>query len=168
MAVPPTKHIIEFNKAVLEVSLGTGRAVAGAVTDGAGKAWKTLRDSGATVAGQARAAASTTADDATKGAKQVAGQARAAVSTTADDATKGAKQVAGQARAQGKIASRQLGDVVDRTAQKATAAVDPRPGSGTSYEDWTRSELYERAKELDIDGRSSMSKKQLIAALRSS
>ena len=63
MAVTPTKRIIEFNKAVLEVSLGTGRAVAGAVTDGAGKAWKTMRDSGATVAGQARAAVDRTAKD---------------------------------------------------------------------------------------------------------
>ena len=36
------------------------------------------------------------------------------------------------------------------------------------YENWTKEELYERAQELDIDGRSGMSKTQLIKALRRS
>jgi len=145
MTVPATKRILEFNKAVIDVSLGTSRAVAGAVTEGAGRAWKSVRDSGATVAGQARVA----------------------VDRTAGEATTGAKQVAGQARAQGKIASEQVGDIVDRTARKATSAVDPRPSSGTPYEEWSRTQLYERAKEVGLEGRSSMSKQQLITALRS-
>ena len=36
-----------------------------------------------------------------------------------------------------------------------------------AYANWSKDELYERAQELDIDGRSGMTKKQLIAALRS-
>ncbi len=39
-------------------------------------------------------------------------------------------------------------------------------GKTPSYDEWTRDELYQRARELDIDGRSSMSKDQLITALR--
>jgi hypothetical protein len=39
-------------------------------------------------------------------------------------------------------------------------------GSQPPYEDWTKEELYERAKELDIEGRSEMSKDELIGALR--
>ena len=39
-------------------------------------------------------------------------------------------------------------------------------GKAPSYEQWTRDELYERARELEIDGRSSMSKDELITALR--
>jgi hypothetical protein len=39
-------------------------------------------------------------------------------------------------------------------------------GKAPPYEDWTRDELYERARELDIDGRSSMTKADLITALR--
>jgi hypothetical protein len=39
-------------------------------------------------------------------------------------------------------------------------------GSQPPYEDWTKEELYERAKELDIAGRSEMSKDELIGALR--
>ena len=34
------------------------------------------------------------------------------------------------------------------------------------YEDRTKAELLERAQELDIEGRSQMNKRQLIAALR--
>lgn len=35
-----------------------------------------------------------------------------------------------------------------------------------SYEDWTKEQLLERAKELDLEGRSDMDKPELIAALR--
>jgi hypothetical protein len=34
------------------------------------------------------------------------------------------------------------------------------------YEDWTRDELYDRAKELGVEGRSAMTKSQLINAIR--
>jgi len=39
-------------------------------------------------------------------------------------------------------------------------------GKADPYEEWTKDELYERAKELDIDGRSDMTKDELIDALR--
>lgn len=39
-------------------------------------------------------------------------------------------------------------------------------GKQPPYEDWTRDDLYERAQELDIDGRSDMDKSELIKALR--
>ncbi|WP_208351387.1 DUF7218 family protein [Pseudaestuariivita rosea] len=40
-------------------------------------------------------------------------------------------------------------------------------GKAQPYEEWTKDELYERAQELDIDGRSDMTKNELISALRS-
>lgn len=40
-------------------------------------------------------------------------------------------------------------------------------GSSAPYEEWTKDDLYERAKEVGIDGRSDMSKDELISALRS-
>ena len=49
---------------------------------------------------------------------------------------------------------------IDRT----TAA--KRGGESPSYDDWTKDELYERAQELDIEGRSDLSKDELIDALR--
>lgn len=41
-----------------------------------------------------------------------------------------------------------------------------RGGKAPPYEEWTKDQLYNRAQELDIDGRSSMSKGELITALR--
>lgn len=41
-----------------------------------------------------------------------------------------------------------------------------RGGSSKSYDEWTKEELYDRAKEIGIEGRSDMSKEELIDALR--
>ena len=41
-----------------------------------------------------------------------------------------------------------------------------RGGQSPAYEEWTKDELYERAKELGIEGRSDLDKSQLIDALR--
>ena len=40
-------------------------------------------------------------------------------------------------------------------------------GKQPPYEEWTKDELYSRAQELEIDGRSDMTKDELIEALRS-
>ncbi|WP_112320534.1 DUF7218 family protein [Oceanibium sediminis] len=52
----------------------------------------------------------------------------------------------------------------------AQASEDQSPakkgGQAAPYEEWTRDALYERAQELDIEGRSDMTKDELIAALR--
>lgn len=39
-------------------------------------------------------------------------------------------------------------------------------GKAPPYEDWTKDDLMERARELDIEGRSDMTKDELIDALR--
>lgn len=39
-------------------------------------------------------------------------------------------------------------------------------GKSQPYEEWSKDDLYERAKEIGIDGRSEMSKSELISALR--
>ena len=52
----------------------------------------------------------------------------------------------------------------------AQASDDQNPsrkgGKAAPYEEWTVEELQERARELEISGRSSMNKDELIAALR--
>lgn len=40
-------------------------------------------------------------------------------------------------------------------------------GKQPPYEEWTKDDLYARAQEIGIDGRSNMSKDELISALRS-
>lgn len=53
-----------------------------------------------------------------------------------------------------------------RIANTPRSAAGQRGGSSPAYEDWSRDELYEKAKAVGIEGRSDMSKKQLIDALR--
>ena len=49
---------------------------------------------------------------------------------------------------------------------EGASEIGRRGGKAGDYEDWTVDELHERAAELDIEGRSSMSKDELIDALR--
>ena len=39
-------------------------------------------------------------------------------------------------------------------------------GAAGSYEDWSKADLYDKAKEIGIEGRSNMDKGELIDALR--
>lgn len=41
-----------------------------------------------------------------------------------------------------------------------------RGGQSPPYEEWTKDDLYDRAAELDVEGRSDMTKDELINALR--
>ncbi|WAP69527.1 DUF7218 family protein [Jiella pelagia] len=51
---------------------------------------------------------------------------------------------------------------------KANPDMQPSQAGGKSppYEEWTKEDLYNRAKEIPIEGRSDMSKDELIKALR--
>lgn len=52
-----------------------------------------------------------------------------------------------------------------RIANTPPDEMDERGGSG-SYEEWTKEELLEKAKDVGIEGRSDMTKEELIGALR--
>jgi hypothetical protein len=52
---------------------------------------------------------------------------------------------------------------IANTGRKTAAR---RGGKAHSYDDWSKDDLYQRAKELDIARRSGMSKGELIQALR--
>ena len=53
------------------------------------------------------------------------------------------------------------------SAAQGRAAVGRRGGAAPAYEEWTVDDLRQRARELDVAGRSSMTKDELIEALRS-
>lgn len=54
-----------------------------------------------------------------------------------------------------------------RIANTDRTTAGRRGGSAPPYEEWTKDELLERARELDVEGRSTMDKSELISALRS-
>ena len=57
--------------------------------------------------------------------------------------------------------------IANAAADESREEVGRRGGEQPPYEDWTKDELYERAQELDVEGRSEMDKDELIEALRS-
>lgn len=67
-------------------------------------------------------------------------------------------------------ALRRQGESKEKAARIANAgsrsSTGKKGGKSSSYEDRSKEELYQRAKEVGIEGRSDMSKDQLIKALR--
>ena len=64
---------------------------------------------------------------------------------------------------------RQKGESKQKAARIANASrsgAGKRGGKSGSYEDWSKQDLQERAKEIGIGGRSKMNKGELIDALR--
>jgi porphobilinogen deaminase len=131
------------------------------VVDSTGTAAETsgriLADTGRQVLGDARQARSTIVNRVTSAADGL-GRTLRVVTDRADSA-------------QDRIADA-AEDASDKVVKAADTGIAETAKTGSrrpagAYANWTREELYERAQELDIDGRSSMSKKQLITALRS-
>ena len=56
--------------------------------------------------------------------------------------------------------------IANAAADTSRSEVGRKGGSSPAYEDWTKDDLLERARELDVRGRSSMTKSELIDALR--
>jgi hypothetical protein len=53
-----------------------------------------------------------------------------------------------------------------RIANTGRKKAGRRGGKSQDYEDWSKEELYDKAKDVGIEGRSQMNKKELIHSLR--
>ncbi len=153
------------------VSLTTIDAVRGLVT----VAWTGVSD----VAIAAVDAADESASDLRSTGRRVAGDLKQATSTIRNRAGKAIDDVERNLSAVGRKAGTatarvkdEASDAFDEVVKADDTAVSEVAGAGAStpsgsYENWTKEELYDRAQQLDIDGRSGMNKTQLIRALRS-
>ena len=56
--------------------------------------------------------------------------------------------------------------ISNAAANTSRSAVGRKGGRSGDYEDWTKDALLKRAREIGIEGRSSMTKEQLVKALR--
>ena len=56
--------------------------------------------------------------------------------------------------------------IANAAARDSRAEVGERGGRSPAYEEWTVAELRDRAAELDVEGRSRMTKDALVQALR--
>ncbi|HET7070899.1 MAG TPA: Rho termination factor [Nocardioides sp.] len=56
--------------------------------------------------------------------------------------------------------------IANAGANSSRSSVGRKGGKAPSYDEWTKHDLMERARDIGIDGRSSMSKGELIKALR--
>ena len=62
---------------------------------------------------------------------------------------------------------REDGASKEKAARIANAkGASKKGGKADPYEEWTKDDLYDRAKEIGIEGRSDMTKAELIRALR--
>jgi hypothetical protein len=131
------------------------RTVAGATYDQTAAAVSAFADSTKAVLTTARHARAT-----------VIGQARAATDDIVTTIRTGVATVAGQARAQGRTVAQRVETEATSLVDSAIDAVEDTPGTGTPYEQWTKAELVERARELGVPSPTTLNKAGLIKALR--
>jgi general stress protein YciG len=56
--------------------------------------------------------------------------------------------------------------IANAAANRGRSSVGRKGGKSPSYDEWTKQDLLQRAREIGIKGRSSMSKGELVKALR--
>ncbi len=105
------------------------------------------------------------ADTAGNAARTVSGQARSAGDRSIRTARSGANEVVGQARAQAERAAKVADDETSQALADAAEAAAPEPATRREMQAMSKADLYEYAQRLDLDGRSTMSKDELIDAI---
>ena len=56
--------------------------------------------------------------------------------------------------------------IANAAASRGRSSVGRKGGKSPSYDDWSKQDLLQRARQIGIKGRSSMTKGQLVQALR--
>lgn len=114
-----------------------------------------------TTTGQARTESERAKKSVEDGVTQTRDQARAATEKISSTVKSGVNQSTGQAKTQARKVTESVTDEVEGALDDAKVATDP-----DRYADMTKAELYDLATERDIEGRSGMSKAELVGALQ--
>ena len=56
--------------------------------------------------------------------------------------------------------------ISNASADSSRSRTGRKGGRAGSYEDWSKEDLYDKAKDVGIEGRSKMNKEELVSALR--
>lgn len=56
--------------------------------------------------------------------------------------------------------------IANSSANRGRSSTGRKGGSSKKYEEWSKDDLYDKAKDVGIEGRSNMSKDELVNALR--
>lgn len=134
-----------------------------ALTRAAGRRTAAVASSTADAIGERLSTIGSTVATATR---TTVGQARSAAERTYKTVCANTAEAFGQARAQtGKVVDTVETETAD-LLDDATDAVAPETVNPASLEDLSKSELYDRAQAAGIEGRSTMTKDELVRALR--
>ena len=152
-----TMTTVDAVRGVANVAWTGVSEIAEATVDAAEDSANTLRTTGRRAAGDVKQATSTIRNRAGKAADEVERN----FSVVGDKAERAGRRVERK--------TEKAADSVVKATDTAAAKTASRGASTPTgaYENWTKEELYERAQELDVNGRSGMSKNQLVKALRS-
>ncbi len=162
---------------LLTVGRTSSKTVVGQARAAGDQVLKTAFTGTRQVTGQARAQGRRVADVAGTEAAQVSSKVRrqandvaVAVEDTANETVKAAER---SARRSAAAAERNADNAATKSSKSSkssksagAASTSTTSGSGRGYESWSKGDLLARAQELDIPGRTSMSKRQLVTALR--
>lgn len=157
--------VFRIQRSVAERIVDQSRHALCVVGDAVSSTVSVGRNATRTVTGTARHAGEQSADVASTGLRRIVGQARAQSERTADAARDSGGTMADELRDLADETVSAATDVADEIGATAASAVQ---GTPMSYEHWTKQDLYELAQDRGIEGRSSMNKDELIAAIERS
>ena len=161
------KKVVAYNRVVAERVFEQARKNNEYVVDAFRPVVKVADTGVRTVVGTTKWAVGQTTDTASTGVRSVVDQARTQAEQTADTATTGVRSVVGQARAQaGRTVStfnERTSELINDTTKNVTKAA--KSTERKALASMKKGELLKIAQDLDIDGRTKMTKAQLIAAI---
>lgn len=157
--------VFRAQRASARLAFATAEGAGRAIADSACTITSTVGTGVRRVTGQTTGQTRRIVDSVDTGVKTVVDTAEAAASRSASTIDQGVRTVIGTAEAAASKSADVIEDEIVDLADQATVAAE-RARSAQPDDSWTKAELYDLAQELDIEGRSTMSKDELLDAVK--